>query len=374
MRDRLFVPNTVFQERVLSHQGESTMRAAALAVRAAMGLSFATQAVAQKTPTKPLVDDPAYTRPQQLVDIGGGRRLNLYCRGNGSPTVVFDSGLGDSTVAWALVQPAIAKKTRACSYDRAGLAFSDAAIRPNDAKNDAEDLHALLHAAHIAPPYILVGHSSAGMAVRVFADRYRDEAVGMVIVDGSHEDQSSREWAIGPGTKAKWDAVMNDTTCVDAAKNGSIAKNSPVYKKCVIDESIEPRYSQAIRDAVLNYAATLKWQLANASEKKSVFYASADETRATRKDFGDMPIIVLTHAPYPRRKDWTQALQDRHTLVWEDMHNEVAAMSTHGINEIVPRAEHYIQYDRPEIVIDAIEQTISIANEQARQPMVTATK
>lgn len=322
----------------------------------------------------PSVDDPAYTKPQQLVDVGGGRHLNLYCRGHGSPTVVFDSGLGDSTVAWALVQPAIAKKTHACSYDRAGLAFSDAAKRPSDAKSDAEDLHALLRAAHIAPPYILVGHSAAGMAVRVFADRYRDEVIGMVIVDGSHEDQSSREWAIGPGSKAKWDATLDDTSCLDAAKNGAIAKDDPVYKRCVVEEATLPSYSQAIKDAALKYAATLKWQMANASEKKSVFYASADETRATRKDFGDMPIIVLTHAPYPRHKDWSQALQDRHTLVWEEMHNEVAAMSTHGINEIVPRSDHYIEYDRPEIVIDAIDQAISIAKDQARRSMGASRK
>jgi len=114
------------------------MKSPAFAVLAAMGLFFAVQASAQETPAKlPIVDDPVYTKPQQLVDVGGGRRLNMYCRGKGSPTVVFDSGLGDSTVAWALVQPAIAKRTRTCSYDRAGLAFSDAANRPGDAQNDA---------------------------------------------------------------------------------------------------------------------------------------------------------------------------------------------------------------------------------------------
>ncbi|GLQ88259.1 alpha/beta fold hydrolase [Dyella flagellata] len=351
------------------------MEATTFAVLVAVGLSLASSAAAQTMPAKPpIVDDPVYTKPQQLVDVGGGRRLNLYCLGEGSPTVVFDSGLGDSTVAWALVQPVIAKKTRACSYDRAGLAFSDAATQPSDAKNDAEDLHALLQAAHVAPPYVLVGHSSGGMAVRVFADRYRDEVVGMVIVDGAHEDQSQREEAAGPFRKAKWEADLKDTSCVDAAKNGVIAKNDPLYDKCVGKVAIDPHYSQAINDASLKYSATLKWQSAVLSEKRSVFDASADETRATRRDFGDMPIIVLTHAPHPWPKDWTQASQDRHTLLWEDMHNEVAAMSTHGVNEIVPRSGHDIQYDRPEIVIDAIEQTISIADKQARQSTVASTK
>jgi pimeloyl-ACP methyl ester carboxylesterase len=348
-------------------------KATAIVVLAMAGLSLVAPTAAQKMAAKPpVISDPVYTRPHQLVDIGGGRRLNLYCIGKGSPTVVFDTGLGDSTAAWGLVQPAVAGKTRACSYDRAGLGFSDPSTRPSDAKNDAEDLHALLRAAHIDPPYILVGHSAAGMAVRVFADRYRDDVVGMVIVDGSHEDQSSREWAIGPDNKAQWDAKLQDTTCLDAAKSGTIAKDAPAYKKCVGDA--DPRFSPAINDAMFKYGATLAWQSALASELKSVFYASADETRATRKDFGDMPIIVLTHAPYPRDKDWTQALQDRHTLVWEDMHNEVAAMSTHGVNEIVPRSGHDIQYDRPEIVIDAIDQVISIAGEQARTSVATVSK
>src|ERR1700730_8797580 len=72
-----------------------------------------------------IVADVAYESPQRLVTIGSGQRLNIYCTGRGSPTVVFDSGLGEKTANWGLIQPAVAKRTRACSYDRAGLGFSD---------------------------------------------------------------------------------------------------------------------------------------------------------------------------------------------------------------------------------------------------------
>lgn len=149
-----------------------------------------------QTATQPLVTDPIYTKAQHLVDMDHGRRMNIYCRGAGSPTVILDAGLGGSLSTWGLVQAPIATRTRACSYDRAGLGFSDAATRPSTAMNIAEDLHALLNAAHVKPPYILVGHSFAGMTVRVYADRYPDDVVGMVIVDGSHEDQSVRVWAM----------------------------------------------------------------------------------------------------------------------------------------------------------------------------------
>jgi pimeloyl-ACP methyl ester carboxylesterase len=146
---------------------------------------------AQAGDAKPVViEDPVYTRPARLVDIGGGQRLNLYCVGSGSPTVVMDAGMGDSTISWARVQPVLAKTTTVCSFDRAGLGFSDAARRPGTPVNRSEELHALLGAAHIKPPYILVAHSLAGLNVRVFADKYRSEVAGMVIVDGSHEDHS----------------------------------------------------------------------------------------------------------------------------------------------------------------------------------------
>lgn len=335
----------------------------AAAVWLSAGAMLPVPCLGQEKPRPPIVTDPVYAKPQQLVDMDHGRRMNLYCRGSGSPTVVLDAGMGDSTISWALVQPALAKRTRTCSYDRAGLGFSDAATRPGTASNMAEDLHTLLQAAHIKPPYILVGHSSAGMTVRVFADHYRDEVVGMVVVEGSHEDQSTRSWAIeAPGQKEKWDAGLKDTSCVDAAKDGFIRKGSPAYAKCVGDD--DPRYSKAINEAMLGYGASLKWQSAFASERQNLFYASADQTRATRRDFGDMPIIVLTHSPYPRNKNWTQEVQDKHTLIWEDMHTQIAAMSTHGVNMIVPRSGHYVQYDRPEIVIDAVNQAVAIAKEQ----------
>lgn len=327
-------------------------------------LSMATLALAEDAPKAPIITDPIYTKAVRLVDVGGGRHINLDCRGKGSPTVIFDSGLTDSTIAWALVQPAISKTNATCSYDRAGLGFSDAATRPGTASNDVDDIHKALQIAGVKPPYIVVGHSAGGMAVRVFADRYRDEVVGMVIVDGSHEDQSSRMKAIAsPEALAHWDDDLKDTTCPDAAKHGDIPTNSPVYKKCVGEP--DPRFSKAINDASLEYSAKLKYQTAVYSEYQAFNGVSADQTRATRRDFGDMPIIVLTRAPSPPRQELTQQELNQRTVAWEEMHNEVAAMSTHGINEIVPRSGHLINYDRPEIVIDAIRQALAIAAEQA---------
>lgn len=306
------------------------------------------------------VSDPVYAAPQRMVAVAPGRRMNIYCLGHGSPTVVLDAGMGDSTISWALVQKPIAQTTRVCSYDRAGLGFSDGSSRPSTALNIAEDLHALLHAAGEKPPYVMVGHSAAGMYIRVYADRYPAEVVGLVSVEGSHEDQSARGWAIGePGQQAKWNAFLAEYDhCVDAARKG-LTPGTPMFEKCV--GTPDPRFSAQINAAQMHYAATPRWQAAVSSERHAVFYASADQTRATRRHFGDIPLIVLTHAPYPRAKDETQALRDQRTLSWEGMHNEVAAMSTRGIDAIVPGAGHFIQYDRPQVVIDAVDQAVAIA-------------
>jgi len=330
---------------------------------------LATQCVGQEL-TKPLVTDPVYTRPQTLVDMDHGRRMNIYCLGEGSPTVILDSGMGDSTVSWALVQPMIASKTRVCAYDRAGLGFSDGSMRASTASHSADDLHALLKAAHIAPPYVLVGHSAAGMYVRVFADHYRDEVVGIVSVEGSHEDQSVRGWAIGaPGQKDKWDEFLRaQSACVDGARHG-LVRGTPEYKKCVGDP--DSRFSQSINDAQAVYKATARWQAAVASERQAIFYQSADETRATRRSFGDMPIIVLTHSPYPKSKDESQEERDRRTLLWESLHLDVASMSTRGINEIVPNSGHYIQLEHPQIVVDAVNQAVAISRDDAASHQAT---
>lgn len=119
----------------------------------------------------PTISDPAYIKPARLVDVGNGRMMNIRCQGAGSPTVILDAGLGGDTISWAMVQPGIAATTQVCSYDRAGLGFSDGNQLPSTARNNAQDLHSLLRAAHVSPPYVLVAHSAAGMYIRVFADR-----------------------------------------------------------------------------------------------------------------------------------------------------------------------------------------------------------
>ena len=115
-------------------------------------------------------------------------------------------------------------------------------------------------------------------------------------------------------------------------------------------------------------SGTLSEAATYVSGRRAGASASADQPRATRKHYGAIPIIVLTHSPYPKAKDETQDERNQRTLLWESLHLDVAAMSTRGVNEIVPNSGHYIQYDHPQVVVDAISQALAIARERTRKP------
>src|SRR5580698_8187144 len=137
--------------------------------------------------------DDVYAHPGRIVSAGDGARLNLVCMGHGSPAVVFDSGWEDWAPVWTIVQPQVAKWTRACSYDRAGAGFSEAGPMPRTSARIATELHTALHNAGIAGPYILVGHAFGGDNVRTFADLYMDEVAGLVLDDSDATDLEPKE-------------------------------------------------------------------------------------------------------------------------------------------------------------------------------------
>jgi pimeloyl-ACP methyl ester carboxylesterase len=129
--------------------------------------------------------------PSGMVDVGG-YELFYQCSGQGSPTVILESGMGSDSSFWARVIAGVAKTTRVCAYDRANLGRSDEALTPRTFQDAARDLHARLGNARIGGPYILVGHSLGGELVHIFADQYPEEVAGIVLVDAAHPDMGPR--------------------------------------------------------------------------------------------------------------------------------------------------------------------------------------
>jgi pimeloyl-ACP methyl ester carboxylesterase len=299
-----------------------------------------------------IIDDVAYTKPQKLVTIESGRRLNVYCTGAGSPTVIFDSGLGDGTRAWGLIQPAIAEHTHACSYDRAGLGFSDPPTRPSTSANVVDDLHQLLRAAHVKPPYVLVGHSLGGMHVKLYAETHLPEVAGLVFVDPSHEDLGEGAWAIDPESRKTYAPYMEALhQCLEARPDDFVA-GSELVKNC--GPFPDAHYSVAINAVELQRGKQRGRLQARVSEQENVWFTSADQVRAAYRPLGDIPIIVLTHETSPRGPAETQEQRDAKNKLWIDLHDQIAAMSTRGKRLTVDNAGHYIQMDQPQVVIDSI--------------------
>lgn len=301
-----------------------------------------------------------YARPQRRVEVEAGRRLNLYCLGEGSPTVVFDSGLAEPTSTWFKVQPRVAEQSRACSYDRAGSGFSDAGTRAGSSANIVDDLRRLLAAAQIAPPYVLVGHSYGGMNVRLYYYLHPDDVAGMVLVDPSHEDQAEGYRMLSPRgyTRAQWQAlgdpgIATRRACVSAAAKG-FEPATEDYRRCVFDAP--GQMPPVLQQAYLAMQQRPAFHQAQLTEEESVFAASAAQLQAARRSFIDLPVIVLTHAPdtSPLR-DWeTAALRKARTAMWHNLHASLADSSARGVHRVVADSDHAIQLSQPDAVVAAI--------------------
>ncbi|MDR3387438.1 MAG: alpha/beta hydrolase [Rudaea sp.] len=320
--------------------------------------SLVASAAFAAAPNPKVIDDPAYTRPQKMVEIESGRRLNLYCTGSGSPTVVLDSGLGGDTSAWALVQPVVAAHTQVCSYDRAGLGFSDPQQRPGTSANIVDDLHRLLVAASIKPPYILVGHSYGGMNVRLYADLHLDEVAGMVLVDPTEEDWFVSAWKLDPRQRTieqfhaelegGWDEHRE---CVQQAAK-SFVEGSKLYTRCVGDP--DPRYSAEINAAWVQQNRSVSYQQAVLTEEESVRGGSDEQLRAARRWYGNMPLIVLASRTTKLRSDEKSEHRAALNRIHDYLDDQMAALSTHGLVRVVPDSTHDIQMSQPDAVSGAI--------------------
>ncbi len=316
-----------------------------------------------------VIDDPVYTHAQHLVEVEPGRRLNLYCLGEGTPTVILEAGSGDNDSAWARVQPAIAAHTRTCSYDRAGIGFSDPARRPSDSANAVDDLYHLLHAAEIKPPYILVGHSLGGMHVRLYADLHFDEIVGIVLVDSSDETWYQNVWQLDPqqlrtsyfamGPKA----LEHQRACIEAAQTGFV-KGSQIYIDCV--GSDDPLYSAAINAANDKNRMSVAYQQEDVSDANSR-RQSTDELIAARRWYGDLPLVVLASSPSGPGANETQEHRDAFNRLHAVVADQLTALSKRGVLRTVPDSTHDIMNTQPQAVIDAVLEVLRDARESKGQ-------
>jgi pimeloyl-ACP methyl ester carboxylesterase len=290
------------------------------------------------------------------VDIGG-RSLNIYCSGSGSPAVIFDSGSGQPGYSWILVQPHVAAVTRACWYDRAGYGWSDPLWEPRASADIANDLHKLLRAAGVPPPYVLVGHSFGGFNVRVYANRYPQEVSGMVLVDSADEFEGTVEAS----------ALETDEPPLEwrvAARAADFLFHFGLGR-LIVDDSNPPslglpsRHDSALINSVEFQQRAL---IATLWESRG---RSAAQVQAIRT-LGSMPLIVLTAAatkPPPgseMARVWAAHMRNR---VYGTQ-ARLAALSTRGRQIILNASSHDIPFDDPEAIVKATDEVLRVSRTQ----------
>jgi pimeloyl-ACP methyl ester carboxylesterase len=278
--------------------------------------------------------------PGELVDVGS-YKMHIDCMGQGTPTVIFDSGLGDAYISWRKVQPSVAQFTKACSYDRAGLGYSDASPLPRTSKNIAEELHTLLYKAGIAGPFVLVGHSMGGFDVRLYASLFRGEVVGMVLVDSSHPDQKKRLPPAVVDMERSW---LRQAEFLEFTMPYGIPR---LLGFCGRNPSM--------RAAKCNFRNART----NVGEIRA-FSQSAAQTAATGS-LGDLPLAVLSHDPEKVEPELPEDLVKPTNDIWQQMQQDLAQLSTRSTHVVAKGSSHYIQIDRPEIVVEAVRRVVEEA-------------
>lgn len=238
---------------------------------------FALVALVAGIALTPPAGQNALAGPQHKVDVGG-RKLNLYCTGTGSPTVLFEADTGRAGWDWSAVLPQVAQRTRACVYDRGGLGSSDPIIRASTVANASKDLSFLIKNANLEAPLVLVGAGYGAMVAQHFAWRSRGAVTGLVLVE------PMREEALPADRAARLDAVLG---CLNAVEQGKSAPGCD-YPASAINGEIGP----ALAAAQAAQVRKLSYWRARASELDSLD-TSVAQMRQARKPFESLPLVEV---------------------------------------------------------------------------------
>jgi pimeloyl-ACP methyl ester carboxylesterase len=309
-------------------------------------------------------EDTMYTHPGQLVRADDGARLNFYCTGSGSPTVLFDSGWGDWAPIWAVVQPRVASWTRACSYDRAGAGFSDAGPMPRTSERIADELQSALHIAGIKGPYILVASSFGGNNMRVFADKYMPDVAGVVFnevdtddlepVDMQEDDHRGQSKFL-PEVRACRDAIADGKPLPPLSRSGT---TSHTCAEMFFRSWPEAAWSRELNDKMLRLAQSkVAMYDAFISEMEQM---PRDEAylKEHRRSLGSRPLRVLSTGNHgvgsvatPRPASLKHLRYEYEVTLAQ---SRLLELSSNAKQIFTKNSSEYIQFDEPDTLVDAI--------------------
>jgi pimeloyl-ACP methyl ester carboxylesterase len=298
-------------------------------------------------------DRKRFPQVGRSVDIGG-RSLNIYCSGEGRPAVILDTGGSAPGYGNLLMQRQVAQFTQACWFDRAGLGWSDPSPVEQTSAAVAEDLRALLHAAGLSPPYVLVGSSFSGFNVRAFAGKYPSEVAGAVLVDSAHEDQYRYEPRVTLAPVNRLPKHVRNLLCAIvplAARVGLVRlllqnsqppRNMPAgftQEQAATYQGLEMQTKSFLAGAVCNYEEKVSAQMRAAG------------------NLGNIPLVVLT-AGLPLSVGDPEADKELvafHAMWVHQFQVQLTRLSTRGRQVIVENSDHAID---PDAVLKAIHEMV----------------
>ncbi len=305
------------------------------------------------------VDARRFPPPGQMVDVGG-RKLHIVDHGGSGPTVVVETGSGALALGWDEIAAELTSFCRVITYDRAGYGWSDAP--PNwrwTGENVASDLKALLDAADIAGPYVLVGHSLGGLYVRSFERAYPDDVAGLVLVDSSHEDMLGRIRATLGVVPIIGQAVAG--VAMQAFPRGLVR----VPVELGLLDRVAPRLvggdsRREVRERLSRYLRSA-FRRATLAE----MFGMPETMRGLRN--GDrrvaVPLAVVTAAePEPGNRSTMARLRP----VWKELQGDLASRSDDAEHIVATRGGHFVHNDDPDAVIGAIRGVVARVVASAR--------
>ena len=275
--------------------------------------------------------------PGQTYNVDG-RKMYMECTGSGSPTIVLDAGLGHDSVIWAKVQPALAKTTRVCAYDRAGFGLSEARPAPRDADHIAAELHGLLIQANVARPIVLMGHSIAGIYMRDYAARYPEDLAGLVFVDGStplQQDNPAFKAAAGTGLPPWYILMLGKAAFLAGIPRltGRCSSHTPGP-----DDQAAQLQAEDFCELHVN---------SSISEVRSMEQSGLETVHSG--PYGDLPILIFSHDP-AKSMPTEDAAQKKVDAVWSQMQEDIKKLSTRSRRIIAKNSGHYVQTDRADLI------------------------
>jgi pimeloyl-ACP methyl ester carboxylesterase len=265
-----------------------------------------------------------------MVDVGG-YRLHINCVGTGSPTVVIDAGHGGWSASWSSwVQPEAARTTRVCTYDRAGMGWSEPGPLPRTAKHFAQELHTLLHNARVPGPYVLVGHSLGGLPVRVFAHDYAAEVAGVVLIESMHPRQAK---PATPTTPPQTTAPASELSIF------TLPARIGVLRMLAGPLQLKAGLSPEVANAYVAFGVTPRFIQTQLDESQGMGESLAQAGAVT--SLGAVPLIVLSRGQNPDQE-------------WQGMQADLLHLSSNSQHVIADQSGHNIQLDQSAAAVEAI--------------------